>query len=116
MANPIWPSTLPSPEYGLQISGQDNAVLRTNMEAGAQKMRRRLTRDVQNVRGSIYLTDAQMTTLDDFYRITLKATLPFDWTDFVRNATATYRFTKAPTFVREAFNSVRAELELEIVS
>lgn len=114
MPNPTWPTTLPNPSWGLQAGGEDNAV-RTGMDAGPRKVRRRYTKPVEDVRGSLELTDAQATILRDFVVVTLKDVLPFDWTNFISNQTATYRFVGRPRFTRVGYDNVRADFQLELL-
>lgn len=112
MAN--WPASLPNPSYGLQRRPVKNTI-RTNMDAGPAKVRRKSTKTTQNVRLQLELTDEQMTTLEDFVVITLKDVLTFDWTDHVTGRTVKYRFVERPAFTRRGYNDVVADCELEIL-
>lgn len=112
MPNPLWPSTLPNPEWGLTKEPTDNSI-RSQVEAGVAKMRRRYTKPAETINATVMLTDAQMPTLDTFVKTTLKDVLPFDWTDFVAGGTVTYRFLKRPTYKRVSYNNVQATLQLE---
>lgn len=81
MPNPTWPSSLP--EYVLQ-SGYGEELqdqgLRTNMEGGAVKTRRRFTARFDQIDVRI-ICDADQTELfETFYNDTLEGgTLVFDW-------------------------------------
>lgn len=112
MAN--WPSTLPNPSYGLSRQPVEN-VIRSNTDSGIVKVRRRVTRPLQTVRFQLELTDAQMSTLENFVVNTLKDTLSFSWTDWVTMTTVNYRFVRRPHFRREGYNNVIADCELEIL-
>ena len=48
-----------------------NTVLRSDMDTGPQKTRRRFTRAVNTLRASIFLTSAQFNTFSLFYEVTL---------------------------------------------
>lgn len=98
MSNPIWPASLPQDPYqdGPSIEPASNA-LRTQMDAGPAKMRRRYTAVPETVKFNLILSESEWATLDTFVRITIQDVLPFDWKDFTTGAAATYRFTKRPT-------------------
>lgn len=116
MANPSWPSTLPSPLIG---SGEwtpwDNTI-RTQMDAGAPKVRRRYTANGADVTFEIRVTREQVSTLETFVATTLKDVLPFDWKDWrlPNTPAATYRFKKRPKYSpTERADVWTATLELE---
>jgi hypothetical protein len=54
-----WPSTLPNPQYGIQIDPVDQTV-RTEMEVGNARVRRLSMQQVDIVNVSWDFTDAQM--------------------------------------------------------
>lgn len=116
MANPLWPSTLPPPLADNTTSYQavSNAI-RSNQDAGVAKVRRRFTAVATPFNCSIKLTQAQYATLITFYETTLADVLPFDWTDFRTNATATYRFIQRPagSFQKGSINRWLVTLQLE---
>lgn len=117
MANPGWPVSLPVPlVQGVSYTAGTN-VIRTQMDVGAPKLRRRFTAVPETVAFNLVLTEAQVQVLQDFVEITLSDVLPFDWIDFRKpNGTAvTYRFTKRPTFTPRsaAGNRWVAAIELE---
>src|SRR5690349_19617523 len=101
MPNPTWPGTLPA-AWGNDAERvrEDSNVLRTQMDAGPAKMRRRSTADVIATPFSFLVTTAQKEALDTFYVTTCSRTLPFDWTDFsvVALPTKTFRFVSAPRY------------------
>ena len=97
---PVWPATLPQAPLvsGLSMK-DDDAVLRTPMDAGPPSRRNRFTAITQSVRASIHLTGAQKTVFDTFYRTTLhNGALSFDWTDPGTGATVSYAFKAPPEF------------------
>jgi len=100
MANPSWPATLPQPiqdntaQYAPLVDNQ----IRTSMETGAPKSRRRFTYVPETFNCTLKLTGAQVTALRTFVETTLQDVDYFDWLDFRTMATATYQFTKRPTF------------------
>lgn len=116
MPNPTWPGTLPA-EWGneSQRSRADSNVIRTQVDAGPPKMRRRSTADFILTAFTLVLTTAEKGALDTFYVTTLLRTLPFDWTDYsaVALPTKTFRFVRAPAYVHIGAGLWRAVLELE---
>jgi hypothetical protein len=100
VANPGWPVSLPPPLVaGISYSSAPN-VIRSQMDAGAAKVRRRFTAVPETVAFSLVLTEAQVQVLQDFVEITLSDVLPFDWIDFRKpsGTAVTYRFTKRPAY------------------
>lgn len=117
MPNPTFPATLPLPQADTTAAydAAENAV-RTSMESGVAKQRRRFTNVASPFKCTLKLTQAQVATLDDFVINTLQGVLPFDWVDFRTGAAATYRFTgKRPaySYIQGQVNRWLATLELE---
>lgn len=117
MANPIWPVTLPVILYPAEqdsfLSEPETGVIRTHMDAGPVKARRRFTAIAIPTNLTIMMTQAQVATLKEFYRVTLASVLPFDWIDFITQASVTYRFVKSPTYTPVAANMWKVALTLE---
>lgn len=115
MANAQWPGSLPSrPLYDGYQEVLANVVLRTQMDAGAAKVRRRFTAGVRVIRCNISLTSAQKGTLDNFFNDTLDGgSLRFDWVRVDTGATVAYRFTSPPQHVPDGPNLWRTTLQLE---
>lgn len=66
MAN--WPNTLPKPRLvGYSIQPQ-NSVIKTQMEAGPNRYRKRYTAVPMDVRGTLMLNAAQMAVFKAFYQ------------------------------------------------
>lgn len=82
MPNPTWPTGLPA--YVLQQGyGEDlqDQVLRTPMDGGAMKARRRFTARFDTIDVRLMMTAAQVVTFETFYYSTLAGGVePFDWT------------------------------------
>lgn len=120
MANPTWPSTLPPPiqDSGTQYAPLVDNQVRTSMETGAPKARRRFTHVPETFNCTLKLTGAQVATLRTFVETTLKDVGNFDWLDFRSMATATYQFTKRPSFacIQSRADAWTATLELLKVS
>lgn len=100
---PAWPSTLPQLVLtdGYQEQFAD-VVLRTEMDAGPAKQRRRLTAGVRPIRCVLLCTTAQVATLQSFYNFDLAGgALSFDWVTPRTEAAAVLRFTAPPEIVPE---------------
>lgn len=116
MALPVWPAELPQkPFAGEPERERESNVLVTQMDSGPAKMRPTATADSQSLRFYMVLTKAQLVVLEDFYTDTVKKTLPFEWTDFVHDGVATYRFEEGAAPVSRFLGAGlwRAEVRLE---
>lgn len=93
-----WPVSLPEypNQQGFSRVMREN-VIRSQMGYGPAKMRRRSTGNLYQVTMQLWLTQAQLETLDQFYDDNM--TLTWDWVDFGRNPTVTarYRFLAPPS-------------------
>ncbi len=69
MTNITWPSSLPQVIRleGLGAKRKSN-VIRTQMDAGPQKARRRYTAITKEFTGSVVLTESQRELLEDWYQ------------------------------------------------
>lgn len=113
----IWPPTLP--DYLLKDGYSEmppEVTLRTRMETGPAKVRRRATNAVRPIRGTVRLSAAQKALLDAFYVDTLVGgSLAFDWVHPVTRGAASFRFVTRPTFTPAAGTNWNAALDLEIL-
>ena len=118
---PQWPSSLPFPLVDSPGYSPLPNSIRTQMDAGLARVRRRSTAAGQDATLLVQLRPGQVQTLDDFVEITLGDTLPFGWYDFRRPITdqnkAVYRFKQRPTYApnRSGLYWI-ATLSLELVS
>lgn len=119
---PHWPVSLPCALIeGYQVSpGMANAI-RTSIEGGAPRMRRRFTNVPLRVTCVVSLSRGQVQTLDDFVAITLADVGAFRWMDFRRPVdginNAAYRFLARPSYAPSGTgNRWRASLELELLT
>ena len=112
-----WPETLPQELLmeGYTESAPD-LLLRSAMETGPSKVRRRATAGVRPVNGSILVTAAQLEIFKGFYNDDLMAgALRFDWLDPVDGTTAVeMRFKEPPAWSMEE-GYYRITLALEIL-
>ena len=94
-----WPPTLPQKQFlGLRDERQSGR-LRTSMDTGPAKQRRRFTAATRNIGVPIVLDGAQRQTFDTFFITTLEeGVLSFDWEDPVDDTTISMRFISFPPF------------------
>lgn len=113
-----WPITLPQ---ALLINGYAeapaNTSLRTAMDAGPAKVRRRFTAGVRPISGQIIVTTAQLAILKTFYNITSQSgALRFNWNDPLDSTTGVeMRFAAEPNWVPISGSKFQVSLDLEIL-
>ena len=94
-----WPSSLPQEGFLPQDDVRVDARLRTRMDAGREKVRRRYSATTRQITIPMRLTGTQRQTLDTFYNDTLKeGSLSFNWTDPVDDSAVSMRFLSPPRF------------------
>lgn len=112
-----WPASLPEQPLadGYTESALPN-VVRSEMEIGPAKLRRRYTAEIKVYAVQFMLTTAQVATLETFYDSTLNGGVdPFDWVDHRTGATVSYRFRSRPMYYTAAPGHWRCSSELETV-
>jgi len=95
MANIYWPELLPSGllEDGFGKQPQSN-VVRTAMDAGPKKARRRYTARAVNYSGKQVFDAGELAVFEQFYHNVLAdGVLRFNFSDPVTGETAEFRFT-----------------------
>ena len=117
MSDIVWPIGLPQ---RMNASGFTETLpdlaLRTEMDAGPRKARRRFTTGPATIEGTVTLRGSQPALLEAFYRdTTAGGTLAFDWTHPRTGALASLRFTGPPAFAPVAGDVWRATLKLEVL-
>lgn len=114
----IWPLAA---DAGFEVQGftetLPNAILRTQMDAGPAKQRRRFSAAPIAIAGSMLLTAAQAALIEAFFRDTLAlGALPFEWTHPRTGALRTWRFTEPPQLAAAASGAWwRVTMKLEIL-
>lgn len=110
-----WPATLPQQVLrdGLGETLPDTA-LRTSMDVGPAKLRRRSSAAVRPISAAVNLSTSQAADLETFYVSTLEGgTLPFDMADPRTGTTYSFRFTSPPGLSPLGATIWRASLALE---
>lgn len=115
-----WPATLPQTllQDGYREALPRNKV-RTEMDAGPAKQRRRYTAAVRPLTGCQNLTTTQVAALKDFHNTTLLGgTLPFDWADPIPGSgLMSFRFVSEPSIDRVlSARLYRVMYQLEILT
>jgi hypothetical protein len=114
----VWP---PGVSDGFEVQGftetLPNAMLRTQMDAGPAKQRRRFSAAVTPIAGSIMVPAAQAALFEAFFRDTLAlGALPFEWTHPRTGALRTWRFTEPPQLTPQASGTWwRIAMKLELL-
>jgi len=99
MANINWPELLPSGllEEGFSKQPQDN-VIRTSMDAGPKKARRRYTARTVKYSGKQVFDTAELAVFEQFYHnVIADGVLRFNFSDPVTLEIAEFRFTEKYT-------------------
>jgi hypothetical protein len=95
MANINWPELLPPTLLlaGLSMQPQNN-VIRTSMDAGPKKARRRYTASTKSFSGKQVFSAAELAVFEQFYHTVLAAgVLRFNFTDPITLETSEFRFS-----------------------
>lgn len=93
-----------------------DTALRTEMDQGPAKVRRRFTAGVRPVTGRLDLSEAQVEILDGFYVTDLAGgTLRFDWVNSRNRVAGELRFVGPPVYTPLGGDRWRADLSLEIM-
>lgn len=94
-----------------------NTIIRSQMEAGPAKLRRRFTAGTRNFDCHLYLSADQVEALDAFYVSTLAGgALSFDWKHPRTQAAVTYRFVEPPSYKPVKRGSAwQASMKLEVL-
>ena len=109
----VWPASLPFPAVNsLKESPPDN-TMRSQMDKGPEKMRRRTTANVRPLSFTLNLTPALVNTLDAFY-ISVEGEV-FDYTHPRTLAAVKARFTAPPDYMEKEATIYDASISLEIM-
>jgi hypothetical protein len=112
----IWPPSLPAPNWTGFQETSPNVVIRTSMDVGPPKVRRRSTAGVRPLSMTFLLTKDDVSTLDTFYQTTLSGgSLPFDWTHPRTGAAVRVQFTASPSYQAQGPLHYQAQCQMEIL-
>jgi hypothetical protein len=108
-----WPSTLPAHLINTFTETPPDNVIRSSVDRGAAKIRKRTTANVRPVSFSMFLTPAQVVALDTFYAA--NAALEFDYTHPRTGAAVKARFTSPPSLSDINGKNYNCDVALEIM-
>lgn len=110
-----WPSTLPS---GLEISGYQepftDSSIKSSMDAGPPKRRRRFSASIREFSGNLILTGAEVTLLETFYYDTIKQVSEFNFIHPRKGTTVVVVFSGAPSVSAIGPDLFQVGLKMEI--
>lgn len=116
----VWPGTLPG--FSVELTDQRiDGTIRSSMDAGPAKVRRRFSAVSRIIETAVTLTAAQRATFDTFFADTLgEGSLPFDFDDPADGTTVELRFLAPPQMTAIAVASGyvsqwRVQMSLEIL-
>lgn len=116
-----WPASLPQNQFLNLTDQRQDARVRTKMDAGPAKMRRRFTAAVRTFVAPIEVNGTQRQAFDSFWiNDTQEGSLSFSWSDPVTDETVNFRFVAPPTWTLEVGGTTasrlwRAHLHLEVL-
>jgi len=115
MASQVWPASLPqSPLINGSEETTPNNIVRTQMDQGPAKVRRRSTANVKPVKMQFVMDKAQLNTFETFFNDTVKGgALKFDFPEPVTQTVKEYRFKGQPTKTPLSATLFRIEVEME---
>lgn len=114
-SNPVWPAGLPQrPSVGGYQERFAEVALRTQMEAGAAKVRRRFTAAPRQLEIAFRMSASQVALLREFFEETARGgAAPYDWMHPRDGSAATFRFVEPPRVTAIAANLFSVALKLE---
>jgi len=113
----VWPITLPAYPLteGFREKMPEN-ILRTDMEQGPAKLRRRTTAGVRGMEMSYLMSKAQVSALETFYNSTLAGgVFDFSYTHPRSGATLDCRFVKPPQYTAQDADLFKVDIVLEVL-
>ncbi len=111
-----YPATLPAPLLGTFSESPPDNIIRTSMDTGYAKIRRRTTAKARDLSYSLMLTAAQVTTLDTFYVTTTNSGADeFTYSHPRTGASHKARFTAPPQYQNVDKDIYSASVSIEIL-
>jgi hypothetical protein len=111
-----WPVTLPQSILADGYSETlPDTVIRTSMDVGPAKVRRRISNNSFPIVGTLVISRTQVGYLKTFYNTTLLGgSLAFDWADPTTRATVSMRFTGPPK-ISSVSGWYKVDMALEVL-
>ena len=100
MPTPVWPTTLQQYVNTDSFSYQKGSTtLKSDVDVGPSKIRRRFTKSVDTMSASIWLTADEYTTFETFYNTEVAGgATAFNFNHPITNATLLVRFANEPNY------------------
>ena len=116
MASINWPATLPKPLSDSYAENAPDGTIRTNMDSGPAKMRRRYTAAPRPFALVMHLTSAQYATFDGFFVSTSRnGSLRFNFTHPRTGSACEARFVGAPTYGNPLGTECDVSFKIEVL-
>ena len=113
---PTWPAQLPPPALNSLQESPPNNTIRSQMDKGPDKVRRRTTANIRPIAFSMHLTEAQLEILDDFYTSdTFSGSESFTYTHPRTGLLCTARFREPPSYQEREGVVYNVGISLEIL-
>lgn len=109
-----WPGTLPDffQVGGYSEKGPDN-IIRTTMDVGPDKLRRRTVTNIRSIVGNMWLTNSQYDDMVTFFETTqLYGAISFTMDD-AHGVNKTWRFVDSPVYTTIGPDNWQVRLSLE---
>lgn len=111
----VWPAQFVPLTGSVQETPPDNNI-RSSMDKGPAKVRRRTTANVRPISFRLFVENDDMDTLDDFYTTdTFSGSEPFDFTHPRTGQTVQARFAEPPQYSDVENVGWNATISLEIL-
>lgn len=111
-----WPATLPAPALSSLKESPPRNLIRSEMDKGPAKVRRRTTANVRPLSFNLKLTSAEVTTLDTFFVTTVNSGADeFDYTHPRTGDAVTARFVEEPQYSENEGVMYNCAISLEIL-
>ena len=116
MADIDWPATLPKPLSDSYGETAPDGTIRTNMDSGPAKMRRRYTAAPRMFALVMHLTSDQYDDFDEFFVTTSRmGSLRFDFTHPRTGDACEARFVGAPTYGNPLGTECDVSFKIEVL-
>lgn len=110
-----WPGTIPNEfeREGYQ-EGFANNVIKSNVDSGPPKRRRRTSANIKTLQGRIQMTTAETELLETFFYDTVGEANEFDFTHPRKETTISVVFSEPPTLVQIGPDLWSVSIKLEV--
>ena len=113
---PTWPVSLPPPLVSGFSEQQPENVIRTSMDAGPAKLRRRTTANVGKISVSYLLSSAELDTLINFFKTDVSyGALPFTFTHPRSAAALSCRFAQPFNYSTPDGKNYSVTVQMEVM-